>query len=84
MIPFLEANQSPRNTYGSAMIKQSLGFTPSNFSKRLDTRGHLLHYPQRPMVNTRSAKTLELVQAPRRAELRRRDTLVLGYTSRLP
>jgi len=64
MIPFLEANQSPRNTYGSAMIKQSLGFYTSNFSKRLDTRGHLLHYPQRPMVNTRSAKTLELDRRP--------------------
>jgi len=64
MIPFLEANQSPRNTYGSAMIKQSLGFYASNFSKRLDTRGHLLHYPQRPMVNTRSAKTLELDRRP--------------------
>lgn len=64
MIPFLEANQSPRNTYGSAMIKQSLGFYTANFSKRLDTRGHLLHYPQKPMVNTRSAKTLELDKRP--------------------
>ncbi len=64
MIPFLEANQSPRNTYGSAMIKQSLGFYAANFTKRLDTRGHLLHYPQRPMVNTRSAKTLDLDRRP--------------------
>lgn len=64
MIPFLEANQSPRNTYGSAMIKQSLGFYSANYSKRLDTRGHLLHYPQKPMVNTRSAKTLELDKRP--------------------
>ena len=64
MIPFLEANQSPRNTYGSAMVKQSLGFYAANFSKRLDTRGHLLHYPHRPLVNTRSAKILDLDTRP--------------------
>jgi len=63
-IPFLEANQSPRNTYGSAMVKQSLGFYAANFSKRLDTRGHLLHYPHRPLVNTRSAKILDLDRRP--------------------
>jgi len=64
MIPFLEANQSPRNTYGSAMVKQSLGFYAANFSKRLDTRGHLLHYPHSPLVNTRSAKILDLDRRP--------------------
>jgi DNA-directed RNA polymerase subunit B len=64
MIPFLEANQSPRNTYGSAMVKQALGFYVANFSKRLDTRGHLLHYPQKPLVNTKPAKILELDRRP--------------------
>jgi DNA-directed RNA polymerase subunit B len=38
---------------GSGMAKQSLGLSATNYRKRPDTRGHLLHYPEKPLVQTK-------------------------------
>ncbi len=57
-IPYAEHSQSPRNTYQAAMAKQALGLYAANFQIRADTRGHLLHYPEKPLVQT---KTLDII-----------------------
>lgn len=52
LVPYPEHNSSPRITMGSAMAKQSLGLSATNYRMRPDTRGHFLHYPQQPLTRT--------------------------------
>ncbi len=54
LIPFAQHNQSPRNTYEAGMAKQALGLYAANYALRVDTRSHILHYPQTSIVKTRS------------------------------
>ncbi|WP_232687168.1 DNA-directed RNA polymerase subunit B [Halobacterium zhouii] len=58
MVPYPEHNASPRITMGAGMMKQSLGLPAANYRIRPDTRQHLLHYPQKAMVNTQTTKQI--------------------------
>lgn len=64
LIPYAEHNQSPRNAYESAMAKQALGVYASNYFNRVDSRAHILHYPQAPIVTTKSMRTTQYNSRP--------------------
>jgi len=63
-IPLSDHNQSPRNTYQSAMGKQSMCVYAGNFAKRLDKNGYLLCSLTRPLVETRAMNILKMHEMP--------------------
>ena len=64
IVPYPEHNSSPRITMGAGMGKQSIGFSAANYRIRPDTRGHLLHYPQKPLVMTHSMNYVNFASRP--------------------
>ena len=64
IIPYPEHNQSPRNTYESAMAKQSLGFSTPMMNTSTYVRQHSMLYPQSPIVSTRAVSLLGLEKRP--------------------
>jgi len=64
MIADLEIESSDHSFIGGngfavsncAMGKQALGIFASNFTNRIDTMGHIINYPQKPIVSTKLSK----------------------------
>ncbi|MEM4969027.1 MAG: DNA-directed RNA polymerase subunit B [Nitrososphaerota archaeon] len=63
-IPYAEHNQSPRNVYQGAMGKQALGIFAINYNLRVDSRMHVLLYPQKPIVVTKAIDLIGINQRP--------------------
>jgi DNA-directed RNA polymerase II subunit RPB2 len=63
-IPMSDHNQSPRNTYQSAMGKQAMGLYAKNYAKRLDKNGYVLCSPMRPFVETRMMNVMKIQDMP--------------------
>ena len=64
LIPFPDRNQSPRNIYEASMAKQSIGVYSTNYQNRMDSYGHIMFYPQKPLVTSRITKEMKLEDVP--------------------
>ena len=63
-VPFPAHNASPRVTMGAGMVKQALGFGAANMKLRPDTRGHILHYVQKPLTYTQISDAIGSDERP--------------------
>jgi DNA-directed RNA polymerase subunit B len=52
LVPYSNYNQSTRVNAGSKNQKQALGLYASNYSLRMDMDVNILHYPQKPLVQS--------------------------------
>ncbi len=57
-------HNSPRNLFQGAMGKQGMGIYATNFNRRMDTIGHIMHYPQKPLVNTQPSAYVNSNELP--------------------
>ena len=64
LIPNPHHNQSPRNTYQSAMGKQAIGAIGLNEYVRMDGLIYTMIYPMKPMVKTRTIDIINFDQLP--------------------
>mmetsp|Transcript_4278 Transcript_4278/g.8185 ORF Transcript_4278/g.8185 Transcript_4278/m.8185 type:complete len:1346 (+) Transcript_4278:111-4148(+) len=64
LIPNPHHNQSPRNTYQSAMGKQAIGAIGLNEYVRMDGLIYTMIYPMKPMVKTRTLDIINFDQLP--------------------
>lgn len=54
-VPYSNHNFAPRNIFYGAQSKQALGIYATNFSKRFDTMGYILHYSQKALITTKNS-----------------------------
>jgi DNA-directed RNA polymerase II subunit RPB2 len=64
LMPYADHNQGPRDLYYCAQAKQALGIYAKNYRYRMDTAGHILWYPERPLVSTCMSKLIKYNTSP--------------------
>ncbi len=64
LVPYLEHNMAGKALHGAKMFKQALGIPGINYNLRTDTEGHLLHYPQKAIVKTKTSDLMEFDKRP--------------------
>lgn len=63
-IPYLDHNQSPRNVYESAMMKQAIGMFSYEYKQRTDALFYTMNHTQRSFVSTVGARALGVPEHP--------------------
>lgn len=63
MIPFINHNMAGKAIHGAKVFKQGVGMPAVNYINRFDTEMHVLYYPQRTLLTT---KTEQIIQAHKR------------------
>ena len=63
-IPFPEHSQFPRNVFSCQQTKQAVSVYSSAYNTRFDTFGHILNYPQKPLVTTKYKKYTNIDKLP--------------------
>jgi DNA-directed RNA polymerase beta subunit len=64
IIPLINFNQGPRNTFQCNMARQALGIYHSNYQLRFDNQVKMLAFPTRPLVETQMAQWIGLNEQP--------------------
>lgn len=64
LIPLINHNQAPRNTYQCSMGRQALGVHHSNHTTRFDTTSKCLAYPSRPLFETQMSEVIGIDELP--------------------
>lgn len=63
-LPFVEHNPIARNLYACQQSRQSVSVYATNFNSRMDQQSSLLHYGQKPILNTGVVNKLNNNNAP--------------------
>lgn len=60
IIPKSDSNQAPRNSYQTSMGKQAIGIPETNWQFHTKGKKHILDYPQKQIVHTKTAELIGL------------------------